>query len=534
MRSARPQDGARCAGALVGALALAAVVAHSAEPEGCAVVRDTARRACEAALAAGDSARALDSARRLQAACPDEAPAARLLARSYLAADNLVMAGVILGRWTEAHAGDCETRSWLAAVLTLQGDRERARQILAAPGCPGGEAERGRWALLRARLAEGDDRASEATQFLAEVGERAPLFGEDRALWRELSARLRPAWRPPLDALVELALGATSNAFAGTPTDTPGTGTASLVGRPSLSLRLRAPQARVMTPVIELDTRGQGSAASAARDLSHVQLAGRAGLELGRGRVRPVLLYRYEELRINRQDDARFFFAHRGEVEVALSPAVSVLAGLGRRTHADDWRTRSEADGALLVGGSVRGVPSWAALSVRVHDAQRAVYDLRGATLLGLSEVPLRPRVALRVAASVAYDSYPRSGGPDGRIAFGTSALRRDLTTRLSLGAWLRGRGALRLGATYELGRRFSSADDLRLLYFPFTEHRLLIQARLALAGNPWRRRAPVGADHVPLPHALSEAGAAADLRALRQLLSQPDELRAPCGCTLR
>jgi hypothetical protein len=138
-----------------------------------------------------------------------------------------------------------------------------------------------------------------------------------------------------------------------------------------------------------------------------------------------------------------------------------------------------------------------------------------------------------RLALSGAYDDFPRSGGVDGLVAFGTTDRRRDGTLRLSAGLWRPlGRHAA-LGLGYEYARRWSTADAVGIRYYPYTDHRLLLSLRAGLATNPWRAPARDVPGRVALPWRDLEEWSVLRDDPVRQMLRREEDLGADCGCVV-
>jgi len=454
----------------------------------------------------------------------------RVVQRS-LAEENWPAALSRLEQAVAAHPEDCTVRAWLAWVEIESGRGDTAEARLASAGCPVGPEDRGRGALLRAFGAEHRDDAEALRAALREVGERQPLWPEDRDLVRVLSGRHLEGYTLPLEARAEIALGATSNAFSMSPTDAarreaPGSGLA----RPDLRLDLRAPEGSV-TPSLELGARGYGISNSEAREVSHADLTVAAALRFGRGGWLPTVRYRHDELLLDAAG-GRYSAANEAEVELSPSRAVTLYGGVGHRVFfTDDWRTRDEWNLAGLIGTSLSSRPVVLGGAFRYYRAHRDVHDQVGGTLTAAGELALRSSLRARLAVSAAYDDFPRSGGPDGLIAFGTTERRRDATLRLSAGIWHPFHARAALGLAYELARRWSTADNGGLRYYPYVDHRLLVSLRVGDGGNPWRPRSPEAPDRVALPYRdLGERSVLWDDQ-MRRLLRQEEDLAADCGC---
>jgi hypothetical protein len=450
-----------------------------------------------------------------------------------LAEENWPAARAELERAAAANPEDCTLRAWRAWLEMESGRAEPAESLLAASGCPVEAEDRGRWALLRAFGADRRNDGAAARSALLEVGERQPLWPEDRALVRALSGRHLDGYTLPLEVRAEVALGATSNAFATSPTDAarrkaPGSG----VARPDVRMELRAPEGGV-TPSLELAALGYGMSGSEAQEQSHAEISVAAAVRFGRGGLRPRVRYRHDELLFDAAG-GRYSAANEGEVELSPSRDLSLFGGVGHRVFfTDDWRTRTEWNLAGLGAASLLGRPLVLGGAFRYYRAHRDVHDQVGGTLTAAGELPLGASSRARLALSAAFDDFPRSGGTDGLIAFGTADRRRDATLRLSAGLWrwLGARAAL--GFTYELGRRWSTADTAAIRYYPYVEHRVLVSLRVGDGGNPWRPRSPEVPGRVVLPYRDTGQRSVLWDDSMRRLLRQEEDLAADCGCVV-
>jgi hypothetical protein len=458
--------------------------------------------------------------------------ALRVVERS-IAEENWPAARARLEEASASHPDDCTVRAWLAWFEIESGRGEPAEALLGTSGCPEGPEDQGRWALLRALGAERRQDGAGVRTALLEVGERQPLWPEDRSLARTLSERHVKGYTLPLEARAEIALGATSNAFATSPTDAarreaPG----SAVARPDVGLDLRAPEGAV-TPSLELGARGYGIANPEAREVSHADLSFAPAVRFGRGGVLPTLRYRHDELLLDAVG-GRYSAANEAEVEISPSRAFTLYGGVGHRVFfTDGWRTRNEWNLAGLLGTSLLGRRVVLGGAFRYYRAHRDVHDQVGGTLTAGGELPLRASLRARLALSGAYDGFPRSGGPDGLVAFGTTERRRDATVRLSAGIWHSLDARAAVGLAYEYARRWSTADNAELRYYPYVDHRLLVSLRLGDGGNPWRARSSEASGRVALPYrGLAEQSVLWDDQ-MRRLLRQEEDLAADCGCTV-
>jgi hypothetical protein len=244
--------------------------------------------------------------------------------------------------------------------------------------------------------------------------------------------------------------------------------------------------------------------------------------------------YRHEELLLDAAEGSRYWAANRAEAEFSPTPTLTLFGGVGRRVFfTDDWRTRRELDLAGLRATSIAHRPVVLGGALRYYQAKQAVHDQVGATLTAATDLPVRAAVRARLALSGAFDDFPRSGGLDGLVAFGTTERRRDIAVRLSSGLWRSLRAYAAIGLTYELARRWSSADSPGFRYYPYVEHRLLVSVRAAAAANPWRARSRETPGRVALPWRSVEEWSVLRDDPLRQMLRREEDLGADCGCVV-
>jgi hypothetical protein len=455
--------------------------------------------------------------------------------RSQILEGDVLIARATLEDHERTHPVDCQLRAWLIWIDIEQYRWEDARLRLRAAGCPQTEEERGRWALLEVLLARSEGDTKGFVRRLEGLGERSALFPEDRELDTTLRWRHLEGFTFPLETRIEVGLGGTSNAFAISPVDAARRDAlASAVVRPSIAFQLRAPERRV-TPVVEARAWGLGIATQEARSRSNGTISLRAGARFGRRpRLRPLFAFAHEEVLLNLPDRSRYAAANRLEAELNCGRRLTLLAGVGRRTFfTDPWRTRREGDGAAILGLTAFGRPLLLAGAFRLFSADRAVHDQVGATLTAATDVPVRPGLSARLVAAAGFDDFPRSGGVDGIIAFGTADRRRDLLVRLSAGLWRRLSDHVVAGATYDFARRWSTADTPGVRFYPYVDHRVLVALRFERGGNPWRRHGREAPGHVPLPYGDVERPSVVLDDLVRRLLRQQDELSEDCGCVV-
>ena len=454
----------------------------------------------------------------------------RLAARALLASGNSGQAAELLRQQVEFAPLDCETWSWLAWVELHRNEPAAAWQALQAPGCPGSPQEVTRWVLLEALVQRAAGNPDGVAVALAGLGDRSVMWPEDARLRAGLERLRNPAWQQPLQATVDLAAGGTTNAFAGSPTDTAKQGEESLLARLNAAASLRVPRRGPWTPLVEASVRGHGIAAEEARELSYLELAGRLGAELRLGRATAVLTYRKDALHLNR-DNSLYSEGQRAELELELPGGLVVLAGGGHRDFQDPWRTRQELDAGVAGTLRVGRLPITLALAGRSFDAHMPVYDQRGGTLSVVTSPSLGSAWRARLGLTVAVDDYPHSGGWEGLVAFGSDERRRDTLARLSLGTIRRLGNGSQIGITYEHARRWSSIEEGFQGSFSYREHRLLVGLRFDLDANPWRR-GHAGGDHVRLDHGLDLPAGGFGEERVRDLVRQDEDLRGDCGCS--
>ncbi|HPC83559.1 MAG TPA: hypothetical protein P5234_09315 [Thermoanaerobaculaceae bacterium] len=517
---------------IVGVVALAAAggLAVPAWAAPCNIDLDAEVRAVSRALARQQLVEAVTRAEAALAQCPREGVLVRLAARAQAATGNVGAARALLRAHLAARPDDCESWSHLTWAELVANNPAEAWQALLAPACPSTPQERSRWALLEALAhRHQEDRKAEG-EALDRLGDRASMWPEDDRARAVLERRRDPSWTWPWRASCELGLGGTTEAFAGSPTDSATSGVGSAIARLAASSTLRGPRSGRVTPFVEATVRGHGIEDERARELSYLELGGRAGAEIRLGDTQLALGVRRDVLHLD-QATSRFAEGWRGELDVQTGTGFVLFAGGGRREFHDRWRTRTEWDGGLA--GALRpwGVPLTVALAARRHDAERAPYDLRGATLTLVSRLPVGRGWLLRASAQGSWDDYPHSRTWEALIAFGSAKGRHEATMRLSLGVWRSFSRCLQGAVTYEYGQRWSSIEKGYHGSFSYREHRALATLRLELWGNPWRR-GRTAADHVPIDWGLDAGAGALGGESIRDLVRQDEELRPDCGCS--
>ena len=509
---------------------LAAVGAPAAGPDSCGLDIVAEAAAVDRALARQEPGVAVSLAETALARCPGEPVLVRLAARAHAAVGNSGALRELLRRHLERHPTDCESWSHLAWAELVANNPAEAWQAILAPGCPSTPEERSRWALLETLAHRHQANPEAAREALRRLGDRAPLWAEDDRARAYLERQVDPYWSWPWRTSVELGLGGTTEAFAGYPTDLTTSGAKSAIARLVLSSVLRAPMSGRVTPFLEAAVRGHGIQDQLARELSFLELGGRAGAEIRLGRTLFGLALRREVLHLD-QTTSRFSEAWRGELDVQTAAGLVVFAGGGRREFFDSWRTRTEWDGGVASAFRLGRQPVTFAFSGRLYEAERAPYDQRGATLTLVSRLPIGETWLLRASVQGSWDDYPHSRTWESIIAFGSDKGRRDTTMRLSLGTWRLLRRGLQAALTYEYGQRWSSIENGYQGSFSYREHRALATLRLDLSGNPWRRGRTTG-DHVPIDWGLDSGAGPLGGETVRDLVRQSDDLRPDCGCT--
>jgi hypothetical protein len=479
----------------------------------------------------GDAQAAVERLRNAITRFPDDTVLPLLLARGYLAEGNLFWAERTLRDALVRNPSDLEARAWLASVHLRQGDPGLVEADLEP--VPGEGPAKARWHLLqsfRARLA--GDRAA-AHQTLLEVPRSARVFPEDRPVWRFLQRQNDPWWLEPVTGTVEFAIGRTSNALAGAPTDPGEPGAGSAIGLADLRGRLALPVTSPLRPTLDLEIEGNGLGGRDYRELSSLRGAARLGGLFTWKDSRLLLGYRAELLLLDQQQ-SRYAVAHRAEAELETSSNWVLFAGVGRRSYRDDRRTRWEGDAGI--GGPVElgpSLPLVVGATLRLSDARSPAYDQRGGSVAVLSRVALGRGMAARIALTGSLDDYHHSGGAEGLAVFGTREQRRDLLGRISLGVWTPPWRGLRAGIEWQFTRRDSTADDTPGFDFDYTEHRVGLRVRWSFAADPWAPRAVDAPDHVPLDWGL-EGGEGLGEERILDLLRQDEDLRRGSSCAVR
>lgn len=461
------------------------------------------------------------------AAAPPEptGDADRDRALAYLEAGNRLWAIKTLLEALEQTPNDLQTRTWAVWLLLQDGDLDRARHLLDTAEVPVDGPIHGRVLLLDAALARVSDQPEDAVAILDELADRdRTLFAEDLQLYDDLRRDLTGDPGHPLGGRVLLGGGYTSNATQSAPQDVGAGGERAGSVLLSLDGVIRAepwasPLAR---PLGEARIKALAPLGEAARGMSYMDLAGRAGGELGRvDAFRLRLLYSYELLAL--RDSGWTMVAHRGEIEADVPGGVQIFLGVGRRIYTHLPRTRTEADGGVAAVIPLgRGWNLTAIAAGRVQQARNDAFHDRGLTGLVRLRIPLPAGAMIKARVLASIDVYPLSEAYYGLV-------RRDAMLRAEVGPWAPPWEGWRVGLTYTLALRDSSVDNATDT-FSYTDHRVLLQFRWEGSLDPKRpRRAPTGRGYQPLPYGLASDDSG--LERVQDLLRQEDGARRGSQC---
>ena len=451
--------------------------------------------------------------------------AARARAQAYLDAGNRLWASKVLLERVDEAPDDLETRTWAVWLLLQDGDLARARHLLDRAEPPDEGPLRGRVELLEAALAHLKEDPHAAEELRELVGREHELFAEDLALFDDLREDVIGNPGQPVTARLLFDGGYATNAVQSAPQDA-GAGLQGS-GAPVLSLdlvlRVEPWTSPLVRPLGELRGKGFAPLSEQASGLSFLDLGGRAGAEVGRSNAfRLRLLYSYEQLGI--RDRGWFMVAHRGELEADVTAGLQLFVGVGRRVYEHLPRTRTEVDGgaALVVplgnGWNITGI-----VAGRVQQARHEAFHDRGVTGLVRLRVPLPHGAMIKARVLGSFDAYPHSGD------YYDGEARRDGMFKAEVGPWTPSLWGWRLGATYALTHRSSTADSPRDS-FTYTDHRFVAQLRWQGGIDPTRpRRARAGDDHLPLPYGVLTEDAGLDR--VQDLLRQEDSARRGSQC---
>jgi hypothetical protein len=458
---------------------------------------------------------------------------ARLLSLAYDRAGNGTWARRILAEQVAADPSDRETRSWAAWRALQDGDVAGAKATLAIP--PSNDALGQRFRLLDAALAELEGRNAEAEAAVLAV--KPPLLPGDDELQTAVRSRVLGDAGEPFSVRIEAGLGYSTNPVQSAPQDIGG-GTPVDVGSPVANLdtvlRWEPFTSLHLRPVGEVRVKGLFPTAAASRPSAWLDLGGRAGAEIGRRTsARGRLYYSFELLGVNSGDEwtpgatemadsgtftgQRWYMeAHRGEIEVDVSPRVQVFGGAGRRVFRDEARTRNEIDGGAAL---VLPVGSWnltGVLSGRGQDAQMPEWNLLGGSALLRVATPLPGSGLLLTRGLALLDRYEVKN-PDGR---------KDVTMGLQVAPWTRSFAGVRFGVSWTFTDRMSTAEE-----WSYEDHRFLVEIRWQEGwGHRTPPEAPVGEGYVPLPYGPS-GSSDTGLDRVQDLLHQEDSARRGSSC---
>ncbi len=489
------------------------------------------REVCDCLLNKKMARRAITRLKLLLKKFPDQAALAQLLSRAYLADNNPFWAQRVLVDFLGRHPGDCLTRSWLAWLHIGQGDLDLAGDVLDESGCPRGEAERGRWLLLRAFMASAENDDEKMSKLVDQASGVAELLPEDESLRLFLRSKTRPGWMEPLSLRFELSGGYTSNAKAGSPTDPGTSGPASGLGRLDLFAKFTWPAHPFVRPVFEGGLKGHGISSGQARELSYLEMSARPGVMLGAAFPRVFVGYKADLLLLGKETERYFYEGHRGEIEIEFG-SLMLFAGAGRRIFQESGRTRWEFDGGL--GGSATPLSRLhmlLALSLRFYDAEGDPYDQLGGTGLVVARVNLGSGLYARMGATIGIDYFPFSGGERGLVAYGTEAKRLDVLSKLSAEIWSPAWRGVRAGLSYEYSWRETTADEV-VEDYGFHEQRLLLKMRFTFGTDPWAPRVLADSDQTAPDYGLAgSSGSGFSDERIQDLLRQDESARRGSSC---
>jgi hypothetical protein len=509
-------------------LLAAAMMASGVPPAPCDL--DCERQAAARLLDDGEARAAVTRLRGAVDRFPDDRRLVQLLARAYLLEGNLFWAERTLREAVARWPTDPELRAWLAAVHLRQGDPELAAEALDPELEPAEGPQRTRWRLIdasRARLA-GDQTVAEDS--LAAVSRNSGLFPEDRPMWAFLRSSADPWWIESITGALEIGVGHTSNALAGSPTDPGVTGDSSGLALVELRSRFAPPASGTLGPAIDLELLGNRIGDEASREMSTLQASLRLGVMRPRENRRLSFGYRAEVLYLD-QDAPLFARAHRAELEIEWTTGRVIFAGGGHRSYRDERRTRWEGEAGL--GGPLRLIarlPMIAGATFRLADARSPAYDQIGISAVVSAQLPAGRGSALRVSLTGAWDDYPNSGGDEGRLVFGTDERRRDLLGRVTAVMWAPPWKSVRPGVELRYTAKDSTADQTPGFDFGYDEWRVVAWLRWNFKADPWAPRVVDEAGHVPLDWGLQSDRGMDDERIL-DLLRRDEELRRGTSC---
>ena len=472
----------------------------------------------------GKARQARQRLKALRAEHPGHLPLLLLLASAYWAEGNRTWAKRVLAQAADRHPRSCEVRTWRVWLLLQQAELDRARDLLAEPGCPDGGAMETRWHLLEATLARYHERPDQVSVAVHRARRGAQVFPEDRPRLNKLWRWLNPHVRPPLRVRLDLGGGYTTNGLASSPADVAATGAET--GSPALSLdarlELEPPWGRFVRPLAEVGIKSLVLTAGEVSDYTYTSFLGRAGVVvLDRLRV----LYAGQIFLLaggdSYTDGPRIYYeTHRAEAELEPTDWLSLWAGGGRALFREQVRTRTELDGGVALHGGIGRLRLLGGVALRGHWAAVDAYDLVGGMVLGSATYPIGP-VTARARVLASFDSYLFSEG-----YFATDGARRDWLLKGVVEAWSPAWHGLRAGLTYDLTKRFSTAES-----YEYIDHRPLLRLSYSIDWDPWApRTAQVRPSHIPLPYDTGDQQGLEDER-IQDILRQEDAARRGSSC---
>ncbi len=434
---------------------------------------------------------------------PDSNVLRWLLVRAYLNDNNNFWALRTLLALAERFPTDCEPWLWTAWIQIQQGALDEAREALSSANCRPNTPKSARKALLLSMVEQHAKNQNRAKKRLDKARQADAVYAEDRDAIERQITMLDPGYIEPITLKLDLSLGWTSNAIAGSPVDAQSAreDASSPTGQAGLWLRSVAPTGQYLRPTVELDGRALGYTSNAGRSFTYLLMGARPGLMIGDTIPHALIAYHYETNLLAGGDQYDqgpiwFYNAHRGEVEMTPFGSMTLFGGAGRRIFRRYIRSRTEFDGGI--GGNVSIGEIWrilGALTARGHLANKEVYDLIGGSLLLSAEARLPERWSIRAGALVDYDSYPSSTGYFDEASPDTK--RNETALKLS------GSGftppiweGVKVGLTYEYSQRFSS-----IALYDYTNHRILLKLLWNLSFDPFLPRAITPKGHVAIDY---------------------------------
>ena len=156
------------------------------------------------------------------AANPESAPLTLLLIRAYQRDGNDMWAFRTAADFRERHPDDCGVAAWIAWLYRKQGLLDEARETLAAD-CWQAPVLAARRNLLLTLIEQNAHHEHAAEAHLNAAYGAGRAYPEDREAIGRLVAR-DPGYLAPVSGRLDLSLGCTGNALAGSPVDPAATG----------------------------------------------------------------------------------------------------------------------------------------------------------------------------------------------------------------------------------------------------------------------------------------------------------------------